>query len=227
MTSTVTDLVEPVEGSGSPGSLWTGDTGTLREDSRRVLLELLKGPYFSGRARPRLWAALSADEGAIRARLHDLFLDLVIDPVDEFAFVRKVRTSELKVPSALRSEALTFIDTAMLLVLRQILLAASGEVRVIVGKPEVFERLAVYRDGDEATFRGNLNAAWARMLNRFRVLHAVDDERAEISPVVRFLIDADRVAELTAAYRSVVEGPSALSPSPEESLEADAETDEE
>ena len=31
----------------------------------------------------------SADEGAIRARLHDLFLDLVIDPVDEFAFVQR------------------------------------------------------------------------------------------------------------------------------------------
>ena len=227
MTGTVTDAVESVEGSGRSGSLWNGDTGTLREDSRRALLELLKGPYLSGRARPRLWAALSADEAAIRSRLHDLFLDLVLDPVDEFAFVRKVRTSELKVPSALRSEALTFIDTAMLLVLRQILLAASGEVRVIVGKPEVFERLAVYRDGDEATFRGNLNAAWTRMLNRFRVLHAVDDERAEISPVVRFLIDADRVAELTAAYRSVVDGPEELSPSDEGPLEPETDKDDE
>lgn len=182
--------------------LWREDTGTLREDSRRALLELLKGPYLSGRANPRLWASLTADERVIRSRLHDVFLELVIDPVDEFAFVRKVRTTELAVPSALRSEALTFIDTALLLVLRQILLSASGEARVIVGRNEVYERLAVYRDGDESTFRRNLNGSWTRMVNRFRVLHTLDEERAEISPVVRFLVDADRVAELTAAYRA-------------------------
>lgn len=197
----------PGPGETSPGAvrLWAQDTGGLREDSRRVLLELLKGPYLSGRARPRLWSALLADETVLRSRLHDLFLELVLDPVEEFAFVRKVRTTEIDVPAALRSESLTFIDTAMLLVLRQLLLAAVGEPRVFVGQEELYERLAVYRDGDEATFRRNLNGAWTRMLNRFRVLHAADEDRAEISPVVRFLVDADRVAELTAAYRRVAD----------------------
>lgn len=211
----VADIVTNSESGADAHALWSGDTGTLREDSRRALLELLKGPYLSGRARPRLWAALTADETAIRARLHDLFLEVVIDPVDEFAFVRKVRTDELDVPSALRSEALTFIDTAMLLVLRQILLTAAGEARVIVGKTEVYERLAVYRDGDEATYRRNLNGAWTRMLNRFRVLHSVDEDRAEISPVVRFLVDADRVAELTTAYREAAGAPSSSGENPE------------
>lgn len=181
-------------------ALWSGDTGTLVEPSRRALLELLKGPYLSGRQQPRLWAALVADERSIRSRLHELFLDLVIDPVDEFAFTRKARTAELDAPSALRTERLTFIDTAMLLVLRQLLLAAPGEQRVIVGQDEVYERLAVYRVGDEAVFLRNLNSAWSRMLKRFRVIHAVDGDRAEISPMVKFLIDEDRARSLTSLY---------------------------
>lgn len=188
------------EDTANASALWTGDTGTLREQSRRALLRLLQGPFLSGTAHPQLWAALLADEAAIRSRLHELFLDLVIDPVDEFAFTRKVRTAELEVPQALRSERLTFADTAMLLVLRQIQLAAVGERRVIVGQEEVYERLAVYRDGDESTYLRNLNGAWTRMKNRFRVLHEVGEGRVEISPVVKFLIDDDQVRALTAVY---------------------------
>src|SRR5699024_3800619 len=90
------------------------------------LLELLKGPYVSGVQSPQLWSALIADEGLVRSRLHELFLDLVIDPVDEFAFTRKIVTDEIEAPAAVRSERLTFLDTAMLLVLRQLLLPLPG-----------------------------------------------------------------------------------------------------
>nr|NLD40676.1 DUF4194 domain-containing protein [Actinomycetales bacterium] len=197
-------------------ALWSGDSGTLHPLSRRVLLALLRGPYVSGRLQPDLWTALSTDEAVIRSRLHDLFLDLVIDRVDEFAFTRKVRAPDADIPSALRSESLTFIDTAMLLILRRLLLSSPGQ-RVIVGQEEVFDHLSVYRDGDEATFRRNLNAAWGRMKNRLRVIHDVGDDRAEISPVVRFLIDEDRVRSLTELYRQIADGggPGAVVRSPD------------
>lgn len=185
--------------------LWPGDTGTLHDLTRRALLRLLQGPYLSGTANPQLWAALVADERAVRSRLHDLFLELVIDRVDEFAFTRKVRTTELDVPQALRSERLTFADTAMLLVLRQLLLTAAGERRVIVGQDEVYERLSVYRDGDEATYLRNLNGAWNRMKSRFRVLHDVGDERVEISPIVTFLIDEEQVSALSRVYAQLAQ----------------------
>ncbi|AXH34846.1 DUF4194 domain-containing protein [Humibacter sp. BT305] len=199
----MTDGLEP---SGANPPLWTGDRGSLHDSSRRALLELLKGPYLSGARRPQLWAALIADEEAIRGRLHDLFLDLVVDPVDEFAFTRKVRTAERDVPSALRTESLTFIDTAMLLVLRQLLLASPGQPRVIVGQDEVFERLGPYRDGDESTYVRNLNGAWTRMKNRLRVIHPVGDDRAEISPVVKFIIDDDQIRMLTDVYERIAAG---------------------
>lgn len=194
----------------NPTALWSGDTGTLGERTRRVLLELLKGPYVSGVQSPQLWAALVADEGLVRSRLHDLFLDLVIDRVDEFAFTRKIVTDEIDAPAAVRSERLTFLDTAMLLVLRQLLLAAPGEKRVIVDREEVYERLAIYRTGDESTFQRNLNGAWSRMSNRLRVLHKAGEDRFEISPMVKFLVDEDRVRELIDVYERIAAGETAI-----------------
>lgn len=196
-------------GTGRP-PLWSGDIGGLTEQSRRALLEVLKGPYLSGRQQPKLWAALRADEREVRSRLHDLFLELVVDDVDEFAFARKIRTDELDTPSALRTEKLLFIDTVMLLVLRQLLLASAGR-RVIVGQEEIYEQLAVYRsDSDESTYRKNLNAAWGRMANRYRVLHAAGDDRVEISPMVKFMLDEEQVRAITAVYREIAAGDSGL-----------------
>lgn len=184
--------------------LWSADTGTLGEGSRRALLDLLRGPYLSGRRKPQLWQALVADEDALRSRLHDLFLELVIDHSEEFAFTRKVTTEELQVPAALRSEALTFLDTAMLLVLRQQLLMAAGERRVIAGQTEVFEQLSVYRQGDESTWVRRLNSSWTKMLNKFNVLHTVDDGRAEISPVLKMMVDHDQARAFAELYRTLV-----------------------
>lgn len=206
----MTENATEFEAAGAPvddgAGLWSGDAGLLQERTRRVLLELLKGPYVSGAQTPSLWSALIADEARVRSRLNDLFLDLVIDKVDEFAFTRKVVTDEIDVPAAIRSERLTFLDTAMLLVLRQMLLEAPGERRVIIDQEEVYERLAIYRRADESTFIRNLNGSWGRMSNRLRVLHKAGQGRFEISPMVRFLVDEDQVRELIAVYQRIAAG---------------------
>ena len=187
----------------SADALWPSDTGALSEQSRRALVAVLRGPYLSSRRNPKLWKALRADESAIRSRLNDLFLELVVDDNDEFAFVRKVDAPQIDPPSALRSMNLTFVDTLMLIVLRQMLLAASGEPRVIVGRDDVFDQLAVYNHGDEQTYRRSLNASWKRMSDTLHVLHTLADDRVEISPVVKFIIDPNRVTTLTEEYRRV------------------------
>lgn len=190
-------------------ALWPGDTGVLGEQPRRAMLELIKGPYLSGVKAPALWSALLADEVGIRSRLHELFLELVVDRAGEFAFVRNVSTTELKVPSTVRTAALTFLDTAMLLVLRQMLLAGEGDGRVIVGQEDVFEQLRVYRtaDRDEADFNKRLSSTWLKMKNTLRVIHqAGAEDRAEISPVLRLIVDAEQIQAIGAEYRRIAEG---------------------
>lgn len=202
---------------------WPGDTGVIGEQSRRALLELIKGPYLSGVKAPALWSALLADEVGIRSRLHELFLELVLDRVGEFAFVRNVSTTELKVPSTVRTAALTFLDTAMLLVLRQMLLAGEGDGRVIVGQEDVFEQLRVYRtvDRDESDFNKRLNSTWLKMKNTLRVIHqAGAEDRAEISPVLRLIVDAEQIAAISGEYKRLAEGGGAVAPD-----DADADTD--
>lgn len=197
-------------------ALWSGDTGRLPENSRRALLRLVKGPYLSADTNAQLWSALLADEAEIRSRLHDLFLDLVIDQVLGFAFVRNATADGLATPSAVRTETLTFLDTAMLLVLRQMLLTAEGERRVIVGRDEVFDQLHVYRtpDRDEADFRKRLNASWQKLRNTLRVVHATEraggeEDRVEISPVLGLILDADTVQALKTEYDLIAAGAAA------------------
>lgn len=187
----------------SLAALWPKDTGTLHEQSRRALLELIKGPYLSGQRRPQLWSALLADQDAIASALHNLFLDLVIDPVDEFAFVKKAQTGDFDAPSALRREPLTLLDTALILILRQMLLATGQTERVIVGKEEIYEQLTVYRTGDEVAFQRNFNGSWSRMVDRFRFLARSGEDRVEISPVVKFIVDEDQVRALTKVYQDL------------------------
>ena len=146
-----------------------------------------------------------ADEASIRSRLHDLFLDVVIDRENEIAFVRPVGLDSA--PEVVRTRSLTFMDTVMLLVLRQTLLAEEGRGRAIVGQDELFDALAVYRKGgrDEADFRKRVNASWANM-QTLGLLHPTEEGRAEISPIVRFLVDAERVAAIQGAYDRAVAG---------------------
>lgn len=198
---------EGADASPDSAALWPGDVGRLREDSRRALLELIQGPYLSASNRGRLWIALLADAEAIRSRLHELFLELVIDRTDEIAFVRPVDAGDRPVPLAVRSRALTFMDTLMLLVLRQHLVAARGERRVFIDRSEVYEQLAPYRVArDEADFERRMNASWTKLMNKLGLIHrAGSDERVEISPALRLIFDDDRVQALRREYERVME----------------------
>jgi len=223
--SDVTEAADSADAAERAG-LWPGDSGELEDRTRRVLLRLVRGPYLSGVREAQLWSVLLSDERVIRSRLADLFLELVIDRDHEFAFVRNV--ADETAPKAVRSEALTFLDTAMLLALRQILLSEEGRGRVIVGQAEVFEQLAVYRtaDRDEQDFTRRLNSSWHKMQNKFRVLHSVGEDRAEISPVLRLIVDADQVRAITAEYERIArDGSGAPEPPPE--ANADSPEDEE
>jgi hypothetical protein len=194
-------------------TLWPGDTGTLADPSRRAVVDLVRGPYVTATADRSVWTAILDDERAIRSRLHDLFLDLVLDPVAGFAFVRAAETGSFAAPKTVRSSQLTFLDTALLLVLRQLLLSADTGERVLVGRDEVFEQVRVFRaaDRDERDFDKRMNASWQKMVNTLRVVHVIsrgDDAevRAEISPILRLLVDEETIRAVQRVYLGLVEG---------------------
>ncbi|MGC0252221.1 DUF4194 domain-containing protein [Pseudactinotalea sp. Z1748] len=198
MTDTDTDT-----DAAAPSPLWEGDTGALREVSRRTLVQLLRGPYLSARRHPQLWTALLADEHPIRSRLADLFLDLIIDTEAEVAFVRNADPEEVEAPRVVRSASMTFLDTAMVLHLRQQLLQAGSGERVIVGSDEIADQLQVYRgrdDADPAMFAKRINSSRRKLIDYGILARTSTEGRYEISPVLRLVFGAEEIAAVQAEF---------------------------
>ncbi|TRW45735.1 DUF4194 domain-containing protein [Georgenia yuyongxinii] len=195
--------------------LWHGDTGSLREPSRRALAALVKGPYVSAERHAELWRALVADTEEIRSRLADLFLDLVVDDTLGVAFIRGAQTEAGNAPQVVRTLPLTFIDTVLLLHLRGELVRSGGAGRVIVGKDEVYEQLSVYRSAastDEAGFTKRINASWTKFEKQNLLVKTSTDGRFEVSPVLRLVFGPEEIAAVAAEYKRLLARGGAATP---------------
>lgn len=185
--------------------LWTGDTGTLSLDSRRALVQLLKGPLMRKTRHPELWSALITDTTAIQSRLADVFLDLIIDEEAGIAFTRMVTPdNDLKFPAVLRVDRLKHVDTLILLHLRNELgLSAPGE-RVIVDLEDLRAQVRNYQrsgDLDDAAYAKRFDAAITRIRNTYNLLDDTETAgRYEVSPVLRHILDVDTVTALRDEY---------------------------
>src|SRR5688500_3396504 len=87
------------------GVIFAGDTGELPMETRRVLVHLLLGPALDAQRQTKLWPVLLRDERVLRSRLHELFLELVIDYEQGVAFTRQVVDEAADVPVLLRKAA--------------------------------------------------------------------------------------------------------------------------
>jgi hypothetical protein len=207
MSSPIEDLPDAAEMTTPPNDagLFPGDTGALPMDTRRVLVHLLLGPALDAQRQTKLWPVLLRDERVLRSRLHELFLELVVDHEQRVAFTRQVVDEAADVPVLLRKAALTFVQSALVLFLRQQLTQADarGE-RAVVSHEEMREHLRVFeqdKNVDRAKFERQANNAVekAAQLNLIRRLRG-EDARYEVSPVLKLLFPAEQIHALTETY---------------------------
>lgn len=205
---------------------FVGDQGSLPVETRRVLVALLLGPAVDAERQTKLWPVLLRDEQILRSRLHDLFLELIIDREQRVAFTRQVATHELDVPVLLRKASLTFLQSALLLYLREQLIQAEtrGE-RAVVSNDEMLERLAAYEPNgtrDHAKFQKQATSAIerAKELSLLRRLRGTE-ERFEVSPTLKLVFRAEEIVELTQAYCRLRDGAPRAEPEQQEPGEAD------
>ncbi len=197
------------------GALFLGDTGTLPFDARRALCQLLAGPSVDAQRHGALWSALLRHEDAIRRTLCELFLELVLDRGDGVAFTRQADTAELESPTLLRNAPLTFIESVLLLFLRQQLAEADtrGE-RAVVDEAQMIEALSVYEKNlstDRAGFARRVAAAINKMReNQLLARLRGSEDRYEVSPVLKLLFSAEDVQTLVQAYRGLRDGDAAV-----------------
>ncbi|MFS2022628.1 DUF4194 domain-containing protein [Massilia sp. CT11-137] len=191
--------------------LFVNDTGELPLDTRRVLVQLLSGPSLEGRRHPRLWPVLLRDEQVIRRRLAELFLELVLDRDVQVAFTSQVAAEELDIPILLRRAQLTFVDSVLLLFLRQRLTQAEshGE-RAVIARDEMVENLMPYERAastDRAGFSKRVNAS-VEKLKKHNILQKLraSEDRFEIAPTLKLLFSAEEIIALTALYDRMAAG---------------------
>lgn len=193
---------------GSDQALYQGDSGELSLDARRVLVQLLAGPSLDGQRHSKLWPILIRDEMAIRSRLSELFLQLVIDRDLQVAFTRQAETGDLEVPRLLRRANLTFLDSILLLHLRQRLTQAEAHGdRAVVSTDEIVEFLVVYEQAgntDRALFEKRIHASIEK-IKKHSILRKIraSEDRFEISPTLKLLFSAEEIQALTRIYRDM------------------------
>jgi hypothetical protein len=209
---TASDNDAAVDAERKESATFLGDTGSLSIDIRRVLVQLLLGPSVDARRQSKLWPVLLRDEAVIRSRLHELFLEVVIDHEQQVAFTRQVVSDELEVPILLRKASLTFLETALLLFLRQRLTQADAQgERAVVSLSDMQEYLGVFeRDNnpDHAKFgRQVVNAVdKAKKLSLIQRIRS-SDERYEVAPTLKLLFSAEEIQQLTRTYAQLAQAP--------------------
>lgn len=196
---------EPIKKQSNKDELYPGDTGKLPEDARRVLIQMLSGPSIDSKRHSKLWPALLRNQNIIRSRLSELFLELIIDQDLEVAFTRQADTAELDAPKLLRRSPLTFLDSALMLYLRQLLTDADiqGE-RAVVSSVEMIEQMKLYENSqstDQAGFEKRINAAIEKA-KKNSILNTIrgSEDRYEISPTLKLLFNAEEISTLIEIY---------------------------
>ena len=208
----------PEDTQESPGKLFAGDSGELPQETRRVLVQLLAGPSLDGRRHPKLWPVLVRDEALIRRRLSELFLDLVMDIDLQVAFTRQADTGDLETPVLLRRAQLTFLDSIMLLHLRQRLTQADAQgERAVISIDEIIEHMGVYErstNTDRAGFNKRIQASIEKIKSH-SILQKIrsSEDRFEISPTLKLLFSAEAIQALTSTYQRMAAG-EAVRPAP-------------
>jgi hypothetical protein len=189
-------------------ALYPGDSGLLPEPARRALVQLLTGPSLDARRHSRLWPALLRYRELIESRLADLFLELILDADRQVAFTRQADTGELEAPILLRRSPLTFLDSALLLYLRQLLVEADtrGEP-ALVSLGDMQEQLGLFEPGDSTDrvgFDKRVRAAIEKA-KKNSLIGAIrgSEGRFEISATLKLLFGAEEVATLTKIYENL------------------------
>lgn len=201
----------PAGEDGSEGPvLYPGDTGRLPLDARRALCSLLAGPSLDAQRHGQLWPVLLRHEVAVRSHLAELFLELVIDREMGVAFTRQADTGELETPILLRTSPLTFIDSVLLLHLRQQLAEAEAQGRrAVVEEGVLVEVLSIY-EKQLSTDRAGFNKRVAASITKMRENNVLQklrgsEDRMEVTPALKLLFPAEDVQALSDVYRRMRE----------------------
>jgi hypothetical protein len=184
----------------------------LPESARRALVALLMNRYVSRGRHRAAWEGILSFENELRARLDEMYLDLVVDQEADVAFKRQQDGED--VPRVLRREKALTRDASFVLVFlrREYTFADLDDGPAMITREQIGEFLRAYRedgDGDDARFSRRVDAAINMLIRPWQILEPdpAVDYLFTISPVIVPLIGADEMHRFAAAFRRAAAGP--------------------
>jgi len=134
---------------------------------------------------------------------------------------------DLEVPVLLRRAPLTFIDSVLLLFLRQRLSQADVHAeRAVIATDEIIDYLTTYEraaNTDRAGFVKRVNASIEK-IKKHSILQKIRaaEDRFEISPTLKLLFSVEEIQALARVYKDIAEEGAAQT-SPDSERDEDAE----
>lgn len=224
MTDTATEHPEQYDGPDGPDgwddepadssvALFEGDEGGLDVLQRRALVALLKHRFISAQTHPSEWRAVAADPDLFRGRLHDLFLDLAVDPEREVAHKRQVTPEGggRPFPTLLHDTPWGREETLVLVFLRGRFRAetGAGTTRAYVDRDAVLAYVEQFRPRHATDVAGDARRARAALEAVYRtglLLGPATGDRFEISRAIEVLLPMERLQELLTWLRQTNAG---------------------
>ncbi len=188
--------------------------GRLPHEARRALVGLLRHGVIMAANKRLLFDALCRYRAQIDAHLADMYLRMLLDEQAGLAILLQQELTdaddeeEEEIASLISRRTLTLYDTLLLLVLRRHYQEreAAGEQRVIIDidRIEIALRPFLPLTNFSRSDRRQLKGALEKMKQR-RILSAVrgEEERFEITPVIRYVVSAAFLEQMLSEYQKL------------------------
>jgi hypothetical protein len=161
-----------------------------------AVVSLLKGVLYQNMHEDS-WQALLQNEGMIRDYLQGLFLELVIDPAEGYAYLRQRDTDGTTNLNLIQKRPLGYLLSLLCALLRKRLIendSASGELRLILSREQIRDSVRVFLPPSSNEAR--LDDAIDRAINRLQeygFLHRLkggEENLFEVRRIIKALVDA-------------------------------------
>ncbi|MDH5326323.1 MAG: DUF4194 domain-containing protein [Gammaproteobacteria bacterium] len=205
----------------SSDDTYSGDTTVFKPlsvEARRALVGLLRHGVILASSKQQLFKALQKELPAIQAHLDNMFLTVLVDERAEVAVLLQQETedNEEESVSLISRRTLTLYDTLLLLVLRKHFQEreTAGEQRIFIDIDRIEARLTPFLPltNSSKSDRRKLNSSLKNMKEK-RLIQYVsgDNERFEITPVIRYVVNAEFLEQLFNEYTQLADNTAGVS----------------
>lgn len=189
----------------------TEPAGRLSNDARRCFVSLLRHGVILASQKQQLFDVLVKEQAKIKSHLADMFLRLSIDEPNGVAvLLQQVDDDDEDTVSLISRRPLTLYDTLLLLVLRKHFQEreTAGEQRIYIDIDRIESRLTPFLPltNNSRSDRRKLSSALKKLKDKRLILSVPgDDERFELTPVIRYVVNAEFLQQLLDEYQNMAQ----------------------